>query len=260
MIDVRDLNAMRAARPFRVAHRGGVIAPDAPENSMQAIELAAQHGYAMVELDVMEAADAVPILMHNGLYINCGVDEPVSRLDSKEITALCYRASDARVLALEEAIEACGRLGLGVMLDRLQRDWPTTSEMSVRCLNLVTSMIRGAGLASAAVAICDTQHLRDNLRDVALFPVREDDFRGVMAGERIDLSGQFWFGWAAALSNEAVARLHEAGAFIIVSINTFHYPPHAPDILAREDIERLRAAGVEGFQIDSVYEEYFRTA
>jgi hypothetical protein len=40
---------------------------------------------------------------------------------------------------------------------------------------------------------------------------------------------------------------------VIVSINTFHYPAHAQQSLARQDVRRLLAAGVEGFQIDSVY-------
>jgi glycerophosphoryl diester phosphodiesterase len=57
MINVRSLKEVQTMRPFMVAHRGGVITPESPENSLRAIELAADHGYAMVELDVMEAAD-----------------------------------------------------------------------------------------------------------------------------------------------------------------------------------------------------------
>ena len=78
-----------------------------------------------------------------------------------------------------------------------------------------------------------------------------------MDGEDLSLAGKFWFGWAAELPSETVARLQQCGAFVIPSINTFHYPAHARYLLARQDIERLRAAGVDGFQIDSVYGRFF---
>ena len=76
-------------------------------------------------------------------------------------------------------------------------------------------------------------------------------------GASPDLHGQFWFGWAAELDNTTVSLLQQNGALIIVSINTFHYPAHARQALPRQDIRRLLAAGVEGFQIDSVYEAFF---
>jgi hypothetical protein len=65
-----------------------------------------------------------------------------------------------------------------------------------------------------------------------------------------------WFGWARELPSESVAPLQRAGVLVIPSINTFHYPLHAQRTLARQDIRRLSAAGVDGFQIDSEYQEF----
>jgi hypothetical protein len=65
-----------------------------------------------------------------------------------------------------------------------------------------------------------------------------------------------WFGWAHELPNASVAPLQDAGVLVIPSINVFHYPLHARHSLARRDIRRLKTAGVDGFQIDSEYEEY----
>jgi hypothetical protein len=130
--------------------------------------------------------------------------------------------------------------------------------MSAGCLHRIESLIRDAGLASATVAIYDTPWLRERLAEVALFPVRKEEYARLLAGDPIDLRGQFWFGWAAELPDDAVARLHNAGTFAIVSINTFHYPHHAPLTLAWADIDRLLAAGCDGFQIDSVYGDRFR--
>ena len=84
LIDVRDLDCIRARRPLLVAHRGGVITPDAPENSLAAIRLAAEQGYDMVELDVREAKDQEPVLFHGsagrGLMVDCGVEAFVEDL------------------------------------------------------------------------------------------------------------------------------------------------------------------------------------
>ncbi len=256
MINVRDFDQVRALRPFRVAHRGGVIEAGAPENSMPAIRRAAAHGYAMVELDVMEAADAEPVLIHDGLYINCGVRKATHTLTSDELSRIHYRASSEPVLTLAQALAACGELGLGVMLDKLAKDDPADPQMSPACLDRVAALLHEHGLDNAAAAIVDSPRRREHLGHV-MFPVNAEDYRCILAGERVSLDGQFWFGWAAELPDEAIPRLHENGAFPIVSINTFHYPHHAPFELAREDIIRLRAAGCDGFQIDSVFEPFF---
>lgn len=260
MINVRDIDSVRALGPFLVAHRGGVIGPDSPENSLRAIQLAAEHGYAMAELDVMESADGVPVLMHDALFISCGEKRRVFELGCDELTRLRYRASNEHVITFESAVAACAELGLGIMLDKLRRDSDSDPEMSGACLNRVAGLIGDAGLAASTVAIVDSPHLRAHLGDVALFQVGANDFAGICQGKSIPLDGQFWFGWAAEISEAGIERLHANGTFAIVSINTFHYPPHAPDVIARQDIERLLAGGMDGFQIDSVYEGYLECA
>ncbi len=63
MIDLSDANAVRAHRPFLIAHRGGVIAPNAPECSLAAIRLAATHGYREeIAQQAAEDPDVAPIL------------------------------------------------------------------------------------------------------------------------------------------------------------------------------------------------------
>ena len=52
-------------------------------------------------------------------------------------------------------------------------------------------------------------------------------------------------------------RLRQNGAYVIPAINTFRYPENNHYELARKDINRLIQAGVEGFQIDSVYRPLF---
>ncbi len=255
VIDLRDQACIAARRPVLIAHRGGVIAANAPENSLGAIHLAAIHGYDMVELDVREASDGEAVLFHGsgtrGLWIDCGVPHFVEELTGDELVALRYRASTAHIATLAQALELCASLGLGVMLDIKAGDG------SDRFFDRIAGLLRQHALTAAAVTISRDPKVCAALDGLALLPVCKEDEAHARSGEPVSLDGQFWFGWAAELPNEAVAALQRNGALVVVSINTFHYPAHAQQSLARQDIRRLLAAGVEGFQIDSVYGDCF---
>ncbi|WP_209330081.1 glycerophosphodiester phosphodiesterase family protein [Lunatimonas salinarum] len=51
------------ANPFHpytlIAHRGGVVGPDAPENSLAALEKAIERGYLIVEIDMRLTKDSI---------------------------------------------------------------------------------------------------------------------------------------------------------------------------------------------------------
>jgi len=254
-INLRDPANVRARQPLLVAHRGGVIAPNAPENSLAAIQLAAVHGYDMVELDVREAKDGEPVLFHGlggrGLFVDCGVEQSIEDLTSDELMTIRYRASTEHVATLAQALASCASLELGVMLD------VKVGGTSVAFLRRIAGLLQAHDLGSATVIISRHPLVQEVLADRVIAPISEEDYRRVSRGESISLRGQFWFGWAARLPSPAVELLQRNGAFVIVSINTFHYPAHARRALARQDIRRLLAAGVDGFQIDSVYEDLF---
>ena len=72
----------------------------------------------MVELDVQQTADGVPVVFHDeSLYTACGLNEEVGSLSVDEVTALKYRATDEQVTTLNAALSLCSQLRLGVMLD-----------------------------------------------------------------------------------------------------------------------------------------------
>lgn len=256
MINLRDHADIQARRPVLVAHRGGVIAANAPENTLAAIQLAAVHGYDMVELDVREARDGEPVLFHGlggrGLLVDCGVPRFLQDLTSDELAAICYRASTEHIATLAQALASCAALKLGVMLDI------KAEGSSEHFLRRIAELLRLHQLQSSTVTISHDAAVREALVDQVICPVSREDVERIQQDETHSLHGQFWFGWAAELDKTTVARLQQNGAFIIVSINTFHYPAHAQHALAGQDIRRLLAAGVEGFQIDSVYEPFFR--
>ncbi len=255
MVNLRDPASIQTRKPLLVAHRGGVIAPDAPENSLAAIRLAARQGYDMVELDVREAKDKEPVLFHRpggrGLFVDCGIEQDVENLTSDELTAIYYRASNEPIATLAQALALCQSLNLAVMLD-IKAGAPSEA-----FFQRIAELLEAHELGSATVTISHHPLIREYLADLVILPVSEQDSLRVYRGETVPMRGQYWFGWAARLPGAAVKLLQQNGAFVIPAINTFHYPVHAHHELARQDAERLLAAGADGFQIDSVYADIF---
>jgi glycerophosphoryl diester phosphodiesterase len=225
-----------AAGFLLIAHRGGVVGPGAPENSLAAIRGAAEHGYTAVELDVRASKDDQPVLFHGDwsrtLRLSCGVDKAVHELTLAELRRIRYVATDEPVVGLDEALGLCERLRLGVMLD-----WKVEST-SDELLGRVAGMLADARLPGPNTTISNDPRVREALG------------KHLMRRVTRELPGQFWFGHADQITDDEVRAHREAGRLVIPSINTFHYPPHAVRELGGRDVARLAAAGVDGFQID----------
>lgn len=253
LIDLRLALGLRARRPILIAHRGGIVGPNAPENSTNAMRHAHARRYDMVELDVVAARDDEPVLFHDGslnLRRLCGVDVSVRDLSPAELSQIRYRASDQSILSLADALCLCRELQLGVMLD-LKAPSP-----SARWLDRIAALLRESGLVHAAMTISLHPLAREHLGPLVMQRIDRETVRRVMDGEDVSLAGRFWFGLPEDLPEALVGLLHARGALAIPAINTFRYPPHAHQKLAREDINRLLASGVDGFQIDGVYGTY----
>lgn len=105
-----------------IAHRGakGV----APENTLRAIQLAADQGAEWVELDVMLTADEVPIILHDkvlSLSAELTVlvkDVPWKRIQNLHVAApVGSKEKPAPIPTLEQAIKLIHSLGMGLNLE-----------------------------------------------------------------------------------------------------------------------------------------------
>ncbi len=78
----------------------------------------------------------------------------------------------------------------------------------------------------------------------------------VERGEKV-AARYFLFGIAAQFDEPIVRFSQEHGVDVVPAVNTFRY--EGPDAAeqAEADVRRLRAMGVQRFQIDSVYEPLF---
>ena len=249
LIDLNDTDQVRERRPLLIAHRGGVITERSPECSLAAIELAAESGYSMVELDVQSSLDGVPIVFHDrSLLTACGRLGRTSDYSASELLTFVYTGTSQKILSLETALRKCRALGLGVMLDLKhgREDAPF--------LDRVDQLITRCQLTTAAVSISGSVEAREQLKHIMFTPTNGQMSR-FNRGENVDLKGTFWFGLPRDLSSTDVARLKACGAYVFPAINTFRYPKEGHRELARKDIKRLVSDGVDGFQIDSIYSD-----
>jgi hypothetical protein len=258
LINLHDPDAIHTRRPLLITHRGGVIAPDAPENSHNAIDLAAHQGYDMVELDVRAARDGEPVLFHGfgrgNLLIDCGVAAEVHTLTSGELAALRYRGTDQSILTLQEGLRLCAALNLGIMLD-LKTDGH--APLATPFLERIAELLDAYCLMDATLTICSRPEVRKVFGQRILHRATEREAEQVRSGARESLAGWFWFGGPEEITDPEIAWLQQQGALVIPCINTFRYPHHSFGQLERADIARLHAANVDGYQIDSVYSEHF---
>jgi len=251
LVDFRDSQSIKNQKPILIAHRGGVITPQSPECSIAAIRLAKQQGYAMVELDIQKSKDQVPIVFHDRNMKNaCGINESISELNADEITKIAFLKTDETICTLDQALSVCRSLKLGLMLD-------VKIEEDAAFFQKIVTIIKSHGYENSCVTINADPALRENLKEIALFTVSQEEFDQVQQGLSCDLRHKFWFGLPHQLPSEMVEQLQKNGAYVIPAINTFRYPDEGHYELARKDIRRLTEAGVDGFQIDSVYKPIF---
>lgn len=258
MINLHEPTSIAAHRPLLIAHRGGVIAPDAPENSARAIELAAQQGYDLVELDICCAADHVPVLFHGhggrgGLLVDCGVAGNISHFPSTELTKLTYRGADQPILLLEQALDLCVTHQLGVMLDLKTFD---EAPLPLTYLQRVSDLFVARGFANAMMTLSMRPEVRATLPASTLWPIRAENLAAMLATDA-SLAGYFWFDDPASVTAAELALVQERGALTIACINSFRYPAHSFGQLEALDIERMQGLAVDGWQIDSQYGRFF---
>jgi glycerophosphoryl diester phosphodiesterase len=101
--------------PVVIAHRTCPL--DAPENSLAGVRHAAAVHAELVEVDVRETRDGVPVLSHDAtLWRMARVPAPVRALSARAVAGIRLRGSDERVPTLAAALDALTD-GLGMAID-----------------------------------------------------------------------------------------------------------------------------------------------
>ncbi|MBI2424785.1 MAG: hypothetical protein HYV27_18285 [Candidatus Hydrogenedentes bacterium] len=251
MVDLRNRDALATRGPLLIAHRGGVVSANSPECSPAAIRAAAEAGYDLVELDLQESSDQLPMVFHDpSLKEACGVPGSIFDHTAAELESIRFLANGDPLLSLDAALALCKSLGLGVMLDCKKGE-------SGAFFKAVRASVDKHGLGRATMCINGDARIRLALKKAALLTLSEPEWASLRQGGRPPLSERFWFGLPRDLDEQKLQTLKAAGILIIPAINIFRYEQtrHLEDAAA--DVTRMNAAGVHGFQIDSVYQHLF---
>lgn len=260
-----------------IAHRGGVLSHGAHENSRLAVFGAIEREYDMVEFDVSSTTDHHPILVHGAWELFDMREHKTSYVTFEDRTfdearKLRHPVNDETVLTLAGGLELC-RGHLGVMLDF------KTADAAPEFYGRVVEAIDAYGFDDKVMTISNAHPtVHDALQEKALFAITPADLDALKA--RWALSPRY-FGFgipdlqpgakpienesAVMFSESEVKRFHNHGIAVVLAISTFQYYywyPDAPETHMRraaEDIRRFREAGVDGLQIDSVYDQFVFT-
>ncbi len=237
-----------------IAHRG-VVTEALPENSLASLEETIRRGYSHIEVDLRGTRDGHAVCLHDdSLRRAAGLSQLVSELTLAELRAL------VPVETVPDFKTFCARCEGRINLMPDIKSYPPDAEAAF-AQSVETAMTRHGLMGKAffigkhAITERFTEVGRVALRG-KLEVLRDKQVLDQRAGDR-----HFVFGHAADFDAEAVKAFQALGLKVIVSINVFHYLQLGSwQETGNQDVARMLEYGVDGLQIDSVYESAFREA
>ncbi|HTN05906.1 glycerophosphodiester phosphodiesterase family protein [Agriterribacter sp.] len=235
---------------FLIAHRGGVVDSTKAENSLPALKAAIERGYTMVEIDLRLTKDRVLIIHHDTNFKRYfGVDKKVSDMNWKEISKLKSNTGGSRVLTFEAALQYCSGK-IAVMIDN------KISGNDTVLFSKVIALLKKYKLDKAALMIgtdestgfftgkiklsCTRKQLEENMLKPGYSPLHYYLFGNEITRDDVE--------WAKRNTILAVGV-----------VNAWRYRRFADPLAeAEKDAQRLKATGLNYFQIDSEFERFFR--
>ncbi|EON75898.1 Glycerophosphoryl diester phosphodiesterase [Lunatimonas lonarensis] len=231
-----------------IAHRGGIVGSNTPENSLAALEEAIRRGYHRVEIDVRLSRDSVLITQHDPhfrKYFN--LDRRASDMTWEEIRKLRH-PSGHRILRLEEVLAACaGRIE--VMLDN------KIDGFDEALFAQIIQLLQTYGLQDNAMMIgttASTEYFTGKVR----LSCSIDQLKANQS--RPDYSPNHYYLFARDLTKEDVEWAAQRGIPVVAAINAFLYPEDSLMETAAEKTTTMIKNGVRIFQIDGIFEAFFR--
>ena len=240
-------------RNFRlIAHRGGLVEADRPENSARAIAGAIEHGYWMIEVDVRRSKDGEPVLHHDGTLQKIYQDpRRPEDLTWAELKTLRASAGGGHPVHFEELCAMCsGKMRL--MLDLKASDWP--KEFYQRLVKYMDSAKIPGPIYSLGGA-----RVKPLFDDRVMVSANSKELRTYIDQGHAVAKDYFLFELGSNLDAPTVALCRDTEVVPVAAINTFRYTMAKRDGTTgpAEDVKKLREMGVVDYQVDSRYEGLF---
>lgn len=236
---------------LKIAHRGGVVTESTPECSLGAVQVAIDHGYDLVELDLRRTKDGHVIIHHDETFERtCGVRRRVSELTSEEIRKLRLGSTKEIVPELEDALKLCQER-IGLMLE--------IKEENEALYRTIYRLLEKYDMLGSTIIFPDRPKIAEVFKEKARLQITMDHFDSIKSKK--DISGlHFAFELPWNLTQDRVKELKDHRVLVIAAINTFQYAYRYPGqdhmSLAKQDIEKMRKIKVDGMQIDSIYQKF----
>lgn len=216
---------MHTPMPKIIAHRGA--SGDAPENTLAAIRLAAEHGASWIEIDANISRDGIPVLHHDDGLNRCSNGsglvientwQQLSTLDSGSWFSETYKGEP--VCTLDQCLDLAEELGLSINIEiKPCSGWelPTTDAIAA-CLKQRSKLPELVISSFSHIAMLRSAELLDFLPRASLFLVAPPDWRQLTteAGSgSINLHGN------SLLDATAVKQFHDANLSVYCyTVNT----------------------------------------
>ena len=234
-----------------IAHRGGVVDPQRPENSPGAALAAVENGYWMIEVDIRKSRDGEPVLHHDNVLTKYYSDSHrPEELTWAEISKLKSTPGGKPPLHFEELCAIC-KERMRLMLD-LKGQWePAFYQRLLR--HMVDARIPGPffSLGGPRVRPFFDGKVMVSVNRKALQAAAE-------AGEAV-AERYFLFELGNDIDQHAFDLARKLNVVPVAAINTFRYTMAKRDEWEgpKQDIQRLRALGIKDYQVDSRYQPLF---
>lgn len=232
-----------------IAHRGGVVDSNTAENSIEALKKASNSGYWMVEIDLRLTKDSVLIIHHDSNFKRYfGVDLAVSEMEWEEIKEL-NGVFGNKVLSFEEALKFCQENNLQVMVDNKIRG------KDDRLFGSVVELLEKYELLENALMIGTEESTPFFTGKVKLSCTRQQLEENML---KSDFNSNNYYLFSGNISKEDVEWTKSHGILTVGVVNEWTFKEESVMEKAQEGADRLKEAGVKHFQIDSMFESFFR--
>jgi hypothetical protein len=233
---------------YLIAHRGGVVEGDIPENSLEALKKAADRGYWMVEVDMRLTQDSIFITQHDNSFNRYfGVDKKVTDMTWSEIKKLKTQ-SGSKVQKLEDVLRFCAKNNLNVMIDNKVRGNDTV------LFTKVVSMLDKYDLIKNALMIGTDESTEFFTGKISLSCTIEQ-LKNNIHRQDYQPSNYYLFAYP---SKEDVVWAGNNNILTIGVINAWPIPEEQLMEEAGKKVEYLKSIGIKHFQIDSKFDVFFR--
>lgn len=232
-----------------IAHRGGVVDSLRGENSREALQEAIRRGYDMIEIDVRMTRDSFLVTHHDAnLKRTFGIDKPLSALTWKELNAL-KSENGYRILSFEQVLQQA-KGHLQIMIDlKIQGYHPNV-------FNKLIDLLKKYDLYQQALMI-GTDESTDFFTGKIKLSCTRQQLESNMQQPNYSAANYYLFSGDISAADATWAKEHHILAIGVINAWAFNKADGMK--LAQEQAQRLIDAGLNWFQIDSVFESFFKS-